>query len=180
MAEVIDQTADIELGIVSTKDLDVQRSQTESLRGRVDSLQRDIQQRIANYEQNRRQLTKQRADHPELRDKYDACLDRGDASGGGKILGQIRKSHEALVNLANNITGTDEELADLKSREDELSTQASSLAMLAGENWRLAQDLLNAAGSISGMMTNSIWRDISKLKQEIAAGKKIAQEILSQ
>jgi len=176
----VTQTADVELGVEETTNLNNQKLQTESLQNQLNSLQGDIQQRITNCEQNRIHLTKQEAIIPELRDKYDACIDRGDASGSGKVLAEIRKSHKNLVNTARNVLSAGDDRGDLEARGNNLYTQINKLVMMAGGNWRLAKVLLDAASSLSGTITNSIWRDTRKLSQEIEAGKKVAQRIVAE
>lgn len=170
-----------EVTIVKTTNLENQQQQTEELKNRISQVQQEVFQRQTNFELNLKELRRQRDETiAELREKYDGCLDKGDAVGADKCLAEIRKVREDLVNVAQNIVDVDSDISDLDGRQNELRLVTIGLCQLATANLKKAKELSVRAGQLLGIASDGIGRDLRKLESTSADLKKSAQQILSE
>jgi len=176
-----EKTADAELGVVQTRDLDNQSSQIENIERQIKALQADTTQRINNLEVNLRGMKKQRDESvAKLQDDYDAALYKGDAEQAGKILDKIKKCHEDLVNVARQIKESDGDIDDLRYRADKLHKQVLLLVTMARENRKLAEQLDVKVSSLLGILSSSINKDFLKYEEIHKQGLKVAEAILAE
>jgi len=180
-SEQPDEEKNFDMDIIETSDLKIEKRQIKKLGDQIARLQKDFNQRQTNLELNIKQLRRDRDEKvAALRDKYDACLGRGDATGADKCLDEIRKAHEDLENLARNVMDADKDFSDLKKRRDELHLAVSRLYEMSLSNFELSKSLMTQASNLSGTMSYSVGRDVQKLENTITETIKIAEIILAE
>lgn len=165
--------------VVETTDLE---KQIEKLRDQSERLQKEIDQRQANFEVNLRQLKRDRDEKiVALRADYDGALNRGDAAGADEILDKISKVREDLVRVAKNVADSDSDIANLKERVNKLHRELNNLNELALAFQTRAKDLLGKATELSGTVTYTIGiHSMFQLERTIEEAKIIAEQILSE
>lgn len=165
--------------IVEMSDLE---QQIEKLRDQSGRLQKEIEQRQANFEINLRKFKRDRDEKiVALRDDYDGALNRGDAAGANKILDEISKVRKDLVNVAKKVANSDSDIADLKERVNKLHLESNNLSDLALAFHTQVKDLMNQVNELTGTVTYTIEiHNMFKLERTIAETKGIAEQILAE
>jgi len=169
----------IETAVVEMTDLE---QQIEKLRDMIGHLQKEINQRQANFEVN---LRKFKGDRDEkiiaLRADYDGALNRGDVVGAHRVLDQISKVREDLVNVAKNVVDSDSDIADLKERINKLHLESNNLSELALAFQTRVKNLMDQVNELTGTVTYSIGiHSMFELERTITETKKIAEQILAE
>jgi len=165
--------------VVETTDFE---QQIEKLRDNIELLQKEINQRQANFEINLRQFRRDRDEKiVALRADYDGALNRGDAAGADKVLDEISKVRKDLVNVAKNVADSDSDIADLKERINKLHLESNNLSELALAFQTRVKDLMNQVSELTGTVTYSIGiHSLFQLERTIGETKTIAEQILSE
>ena len=165
--------------VVETADVE---QQIEKLRDMIGRLQKEIDQRQANFEINLRQLKRDRDEKiVALRADYDGALNQGDAAGADKVLDEISKVRKDLVNVAKNVADSDSDIADLKKRVNILHLESNNLNELALAYRARVKDLMDQVNELTGTVTYSIKiHSMFELERTIGETKKIAEQILSE
>jgi len=170
---------EVESGLEASQDLKVQSEQIDRLDAKIHELQKLTGIRISNFETNLRQLKRNRDERVnELRQGYDACLNKGDAKGAGDCIKQIAAVRKDLENLARQVLDSDIDTADLKQKSNELRLEAIALYQNCLANFKESQKQMIRASGFVGRASLDV--DIMKMDTVIAESKKAAQAILDE
>ena len=176
-----DHLASVLDGPREAADLQEQALAVASLRRQVRRLHADIQQRIQNAEFNGRELIRRRDSVcVELRDEYDACLDKGDAIGADKKLEQIRQARADLVSVAKNIEASATDAGDLAERQEAVRLEALQLWQVTLHLFKFAEGLHGATSQVNGEAGQTAASSLQKLDAVLKEAQRDANEILSE
>lgn len=163
-------------------------TETKSLAGKYGDLFAEVQQlqaaifeRQSKLELDIRSAKKQtEGEMEDLRDRYDACIGRGDKKGADKVLDQIASARKKLVTLAESVLEISNNFSDLEARRDELRQEVVKLCEMATKNHLDARMLDGKFSGLSSTLSSSVPADIRKLTYTSDEGKKIAERILAE
>ena len=153
----------------------------ENLKSRAIELKTTIEGRIRNFEVNLAEIKKKRDGRiVELRNRYDRCIDRGDASGADDCLNEIKAARQELENVCHNVRDVDHDIKDLQAESGKLHYEAEKFYRVTLGNFKAAEGIMKLASEVLGWAGNAINRDLLKAETIIGENKKLAEQILSE